>query len=403
MGKNVTTGDLPYNRQTIEDDDIAAVAAALSGDFLTTGPGVDAFEQAFADATGARYAVACNSGTAALHLPLLALGVGPGDAVIVPSVTFVATANVVRMTGAEVVFADVDPETGLLTPESLLQALARVPVGLRTVGVMPVHLNGQICDLDSIAEITRSRNLWIVEDACHALGAGQVGACVHSIAAAFSTHAVKAIATGEGGVVVTADPECAARMARLRSHGLMRSDDAFVHPERAREGDTPARWYYEMPEIGWNYRLPDILCALGVNQLRKLPRLHAARAHLSACYREALAPLAPLVVPVRRDPTKDGWHLFPVLIDFADTPHSRATLMETLRRNGIGTQVHYIPIHTQPYYEARYGSQVLPGAEAYYARCLSLPFFPQMTEADVSRVVSVLGAAFGVTYREELQ
>jgi len=399
----VSSNFLPYSRQTIEDDDIAAVAAALSDDFLTTGPGVESFERAFANATGASHAVACNSGTAALHLPLLALGVGPGDAVIVPSVTFVATANVVRMTGAEVVFADVDPDTGLLTPETFAQAIERAPVERRLAGVMPVHLNGQICDLAGIAEIARSHDMWIVEDACHALGAADVGECRYSAAAAFSTHAVKGITTGEGGVVVTADAESAARMARLRSHGLVRSDDAYRHPERARDGDAPARWYYEMPEIGWNYRLPDILCALGISQLRKLPRLHAARAELAARYREALAPLAPLVRPVPRDPAQDGWHLFPILIDFADTHHTRATLMETLRQSGIGTQVHYIPVHTQPYYEARYGTQALPGADAYYAHCLSLPFFPGMTGGDVVRVVEALGAALSGSNREELR
>lgn len=400
MSQNLTAEFLPYSRQTIEDDDIAAVAAALAGDFLTTGPGVETFERASAEATGAAHAVACNSGTAALHLPLLALGIGPGDAVIVPSVTFVATANVVRMTGAEVLFADTDPDTGLLTPETFAQAIARVPAERRLAGVMPVHLNGQICDLAGIAEIARAHDMWIVEDACHALGAAHVGECRYSVAAAFSTHAVKGITTGEGGVVVTGDAECAARMARLRSHGLVRNDAAFLCPERAQDGGAPARWYYEMPEIGWNYRLPDILCALGVSQLHKLPRLHAARAELATLYREALATLAPLVRPVPRDPAKDGWHLFPVLIDFAGTHHTRATLMEALRQSGIGTQVHYIPVHTQPYYAARYGTQALPGAEAYYARCLSLPFFPQMTEADVARVVGALVQAFGGSHRE---
>lgn len=377
---------LPYGRQTIEDDDVAAVVDAMRGDFLTTGPRVEAYEAAFCAATGAAHAVSSNSGTAALHLPLLALGLGPGDAVVVPSLTFVATANVVRITGAEVVFADVHPDTGLLTAETLEAALARVPDGLRLRGVMPVHLNGRICDLEALAGIAAARDLWLVEDACHALGAEGAGACRFSRAAAFSTHPVKGITTAEGGVTTTGDPALAERMRRLRSHGLVREPEEFARPDRATTDGEPNRWYYEMPEFGWNYRLPDVLCALGLSQLAKLPRLHAARWNLAATYGRLLAERSTIVRPVPRSGA-DGWHLFPILVDFAAAKTTRARLMEDLRAKGIGSQVHYVPVHTQPYYVTRYGVQTLPGADAYYARCLSLPFFPQMTEADVARVV----------------
>ncbi|WP_244600057.1 UDP-4-amino-4,6-dideoxy-N-acetyl-beta-L-altrosamine transaminase [Blastochloris tepida] len=387
---------LPYGRQTIEADDVAAVAAALTDDYLTTGPRVEAYEAAFAQAAGAAHAVASNSGTAALHLPLLALGLGPGEAVVVPSITFVATANVVRMTGAEVVFADVDPMTGLMTPDTLRAALAETPpAGTRIVGAMPVHLNGQLCDMAGLGALAAERGLWLVEDACHAIGAAAAGACRHSRAAAFSTHPVKGITTGEGGVTTTADPALADHMRRLRSHGLVREPASFMRPDMAFEDGQTQPWYYELPEIGWNYRIPDVLCALGLSQLAKLPRLHARRAHLAGLYARLVAPLAPGIALVPRGERPDGWHLLVALIDFARFGTTRAQVMAALRREAIGTQVHYIPVHEQPYYRDRYGPRRLAGADAYYARCLSLPFFPQMTDDDVARVAAALKRSVG--------
>jgi len=385
---------LPYSRQSIDDDDVAAVAAALRSDFLTTGPLVEQFEKAFAEATGAPHAVCCNSGTAALHLPAMALGLGEGDSAVVPTTTFLATANVVRMTGAEVVFADVDPETGLMTAETFDAALDRARAAGQTVSAaFPVHLNGQLCNMADLADIAAPAGVRLVEDACHALGVSGIGACEHSVAACFSTHAVKAIATAEGGVVTTADPDMAARMARLRNHGMSRDAAMFSERDLAFTGGAANPWYYEMAELGYNYRLPDVLCALGVSQLKKLDRFLDRRRELAALYDRLLAPLAPAVRPIRHGNRPHGWHLYVALIDFAALGTTRAAVMQALRASGIGTQVHYIPVHRQPYYRARYGALDLTGADAYYARCLSLPLFPDMADDDVRRVVDTLQAS----------
>jgi UDP-4-amino-4,6-dideoxy-N-acetyl-beta-L-altrosamine transaminase len=384
---------LPYGRQTIDDDDVAAVAAALRSDFLTTGPLVGAFETAFAAAAGARHAIACNSGTAALHLAALALDLREGDAAIVPAVTFLSTANVVRMTGAEVIFADVDQWSGLLTPESLEAACAAAKPGARLRAAFPVHLNGQVCDMRGLAEVAKRHGLQLVEDACHALGVAGIGATKHSAIACFSTHPVKAIATGEGGVVTTADAGLAARMRRLCSHGMTRDPAAFENRDLAFDKDgQPNPWYYEMPEIGWNYRMPDVLCALGISQLRKLDKFFARRREIAALYERLLPQLAPAIRPVAPANAVHGWHLYAIHVDFPALGTTRARFMKALREQGVGSQVHYIPLHKQPYYQNRYGKMSLPGAEAYYAQCLSIPMFPSMSDADVEHVVKALSS-----------
>ena len=388
---------LSYGRQSIDDDDIAAVAAALRSDYLTTGPLVDAFERAFCAATGAAHAVACNSGTSALHLAVLSAGLGAGDAAIVPSLTFLATANVVRFTGAEVVFADVAPDTGLLTAETFAAAAARAESkGLRVRCALPVHLNGQVCDMQELGRVAAERGIDLIEDACHALGVVGIGTTRHSRAACFSTHPVKAVTTAEGGVVTTASAEAAARMRRLRSHGMDREAGSFVRRELAFDGANDVNpWYYEMREVGWNYRLADVLCALGISQLGKLERFWRRRCAIAALYDELLAPLAPVITPVTHGGRPHGWHLYAVLVDFAGLGTTRRCVMEHLRAADIGTQVHYLPVHQQPYYRDRYGETDLPGADAYYARCLSIPFYPAMTDADVRRVAAALAGIAG--------
>ena len=382
---------LPYGRQTIEDDDIAAVAEALRGDFLTTGPTVAAFETAFAETVGARHAVACANGTAALHLAMLALDVRPGEVVIAPSITFLATANCARYVGAEVVFADVDPDSGLMTRETLAQALTRV--GDRKLrAVLPVHLRGDVADLPGLSALAAEAGAVLVEDAPHALGstarfgnvAERVGDARHSAMATFSFHPVKTIATGEGGMVTTNDGALAERLRIMRSHGMVRP-----------EGADP--WWYEMPEPGFNYRLPDILCALGLSQLAKLPRFMARRQALAARYHAALAPLAPWVKPAARPDWSDPvLHLMVAVIDFEAAGKSRRQVVDELKARGVGTQVHYIPVHRQPYYAERYGPLDLPGAGAWYARCLSLPLYPGMADEDVDKVVGALVEVLGL-------
>ena len=391
---------LPYGRHLIEDDDIAAVAAALRSDWLTTGPNVEAFESALADKVGANHGVVCSSGTAALHLAALALGLGPSDTVIVPTVTFLASATGVHHTGAEIAFADVDPRSGLLTTDTFEAALGRC--GGKARVVVAVHLNGQCCDMPALAALARSHSLVVVEDACHALGsryvavAGNssvaVGSCHDSDLACFSFHPVKTIAMGEGGAITTNDRKLAAAMRRLRNHGIVRDSDAFESRTLAFGSDGSHPWYYEMPQPGFNYRASDVHCALGLSQLRKLDRFAARRRALTELYDAHFADWPDWARPVPHVANCDPvLHLYPLLIDFARSKAgSRDAVMRALAERGIGTQVHYLPVHLQPYFARRYGPLDLPGAWAYYERCLSIPLFPAMTDDDVARVVASL-------------
>lgn len=387
---------LPYGRQTIEDDDLAAVAAALRSDFLTTGPLVEEFEKQFAVASGAEHAVACNSGTAALHLAAMGLRLGAGDTAIVPSVTFLSSANAIRMTGAEVFFADVDPDSGLLTDAAFEEALALAGKYRREVkAAVPVHLNGRICDMRSLARAAAANDVSLIEDACHALGVPSAGANEFSAFACFSTHPVKAIATGEGGVVTTKDEAAASRMRKLRSHGMIHNAGELVQRGEAFENGEKKPWYYEMQEIGWNYRMPDVLCALGISQLKKLERFIKRREEIARLYDRLLAPLSPALKPVPRGNDPHGLHLYAVLIDFEKLGTTRAKFMNALRAENVGSQVHYLPVHRQPYYRDRYGERELPGADAYYARCLSIPLYPAMQDEDVEYVAKTLGKLCG--------
>lgn len=390
---------LPYGRHSLDEDDIAAVVRVLREAPLTTGPAVERFEAALARAVGASEAVACSSGTAALHLAAMGLDVGPGDVAVVPALTFTATAACARLAGAGVVIADVDPDTGLMGPEHLAAALARARRLGRPRLALPVHLNGQAADMPALAEVAAAAEVTLIEDACHALGtlAGndRIGACRHSAMAAFSFHPVKTVAMGEGGAVTTNDAALAQRLRRLRSHGITRAPEDFLHPEAALAPDgRPHPWYYEVQEIGFNYRASDIHCALGLSQLGKLERFVARRRHLARLYDEALAPLAPVVRPVARLPgCQAAWHLYVVLIDFEAAGTSRDAVMRRLAEDGIGSQVHYVPLHLHPAYGRHHDGAPLPGADAYYRRCLSLPLFPAMADDDVARVVAGLRTA----------
>ncbi|AWK90199.1 UDP-4-amino-4,6-dideoxy-N-acetyl-beta-L-altrosamine transaminase [Azospirillum thermophilum] len=399
---------LPYGRQSVDEDDIAAVTAVLRGDWLTQGPAVEAFETALAERLAVPHAVACATGTAALHLAALALDLGPGDAVVVPSLTFLATASVVHHAGAEVAFADVDPATGLMGVPQAEEAIARAEAaGLRVRALFPVHYAGQAADMAGLGALADSRGLAVVEDACHALGSvtrsggGEevpVGACADGTMTAFSFHPVKTIAAGEGGAVTTADARLAERMRVLRSHGMTRHPAPLADPDAGFDADdSPNPWYYEMAEPGHNYRLTDIQCALALSQLGRLDRFVARRRRLAELYAERLAPLAPAVRPLGRVPwCRPAWHLAVALIDFAGLGRSRAAVMHGLRERGIGTQVHYIPVHRQPFWRRRLEGLALPGADAFYAAALSLPLFPDMADGDVDRVAGALAAELGL-------
>jgi UDP-4-amino-4,6-dideoxy-N-acetyl-beta-L-altrosamine transaminase len=398
-------GFLPYGRQVIDDDDIAAVVEALRGDLLTTGPAVGRFEALLANTVGAKHAVVCANGTAALHMAARALGLGPGSKIVVPSITFLATASAPHMNGAEIVFADVDPATGLMRPEDLADALARAG---RAHAVFNVHLNGQRGQIEDIAALARAHGASIVDDACHALGAAfigkdgsarAIGSNAFADLSVFSFHPVKAIAMGEGGAVTTNDPELAARLKRARNHGMTREPSDFRNTAEAFDADgTPNPWYYELVAPEFNWRANDIQCALGLSQLGKLGRFIARRRALAAGYDAFFSRAAPRVRPIGRTRMcLPAWHLYVVRIDFAAAGVARGDLMRRLAADGIGTQVHYIPVHRQPYYADRIATPDLPGAAKYYECALSLPLFASMTEADIEIVGSALLRHLGVT------
>jgi len=396
---------LPYGKPVVDDDDIAAVVEVLQSGWLTTGPAVAAFENALAEATDVRFAVACASGTAALHLAAMALGLGPGDVVVVPGLTFLATANAMRMTGAEVAFSDVDPDTGLMRPGDLEAALERAGKPVRAV--VPVHLNGQTAYPPEIADIAASRGAAVIEDAAHTIGSlyddggsmAPVGSNRHALLTTFSFHPVKTVAMGEGGAVTTNDAEIAERLRRLRNHGMEREPTRFRNPDLAFDGaGAPNPWYYEVHEPGLNYRASDIHCALGTSQLAKRARFIARRRELVARYDRLLEAWSPAIRPLARVPgCRPAWHLYVALIDFGGLGIERSDVVLGLRSVGIGSMVHYLPVHMQPYYRDRYGALDLPGAQDYYRRALSLPLFPAMADEDVDRVVESLTRVLGLT------
>jgi len=377
---------IPYGRQSIDDADIAAVERVLRSDWLTQGPAVREFEAALAERCGATYAVAVCNGTAALHLAYLAAGVGPGDEVITSPLTFMATANAALYCGATPVFADVQPETGNIDPAALAAAITP-----RTRVVTPVHLNGHSADMETIASSARDAGLCVVEDAAHALGGAYrgrpVGSCAFSDMTIMSFHPVKLITTGEGGAITTNDPVLYEKLLVLREHGIVRDPVRF-------EGSGPdvgAPWYHEMQALGFNYRLTDLQSALGTSQLSRLDTFLAARRTLVARYTELLAELPGVVVPQESADVMSAWHLYPVRVP-AD---KRREVFDSMRAAGIGVQVHYIPVHLQPYYLEHLGTRLgdYPNAEAYYAGEISLPLYPDLSFDEQDRVVAALSEA----------
>ena len=403
---------LPYGRQSIDGADIEAVVQVLRGDWLTQGPKVQEFEQAFAARVGARHAVAVNSGTAALHAAMHGLGIGPGDEVILPPITFAATANCVVFQGGTPVFADVDSESGLLDPVAVAARITS-----RTKAIIAVDYAGLPCDYALLHKLADAHGLVLVADACHSLGAAYRGISVGSLATlnCFSFHPVKHIATGEGGMIATDDDTLADRMRVFRTHGITK-DGQFrglgsgVGASNAEPRTTSAEidsalaergpWYYEMQSLGFNYRMSDVGSALGVSQLKKLDVFVSRRREIAAGYYRGLAGIPGLHLPksdLAQTPpdvqsVTHSFHLFPVRIDFPAIGQTRTEVMAELRARGVGTQVHYIPVNLQPFYRDLLGGQPgdCPYAEAFYAQQLSIPMYPAMTEPDVARVVAAL-------------
>lgn len=367
---------IPYGRQTIEDDDIDSVIEVLKSDYLTTGPKIAEFEKSVADYVGAKYAVAISNGTSALHAACFAAGIGPGDEVITTPITFAASSNCVLYCGGTPVFADIDPKTYNIDPDDI-----RKKITDKTKAIIAVHLAGQPCDMDEIHKIAKENNLIVIEDGAHALGSVYKGKKVGSLSdmTTFSFHPVKPITTGEGGMIVTDNEEFYKKMVLFRSHGITR-DEAMMT-----RNDGP--WFYQQFELGFNYRITDIQCALGCSQMKKLDRFLAKRKEIVLRYNEAFADCENIVTPYQLPETESGWHLYIVQVKNCD----RKQIFEALRDKGIGVNVHYIPVYMHPYYQEHgYKDVHCKNAEEVYSHIISLPLYPGLTEEQQSYVIDTL-------------
>ena len=380
---------IPYGRQDITEDDVEAVVSTLRSDFLTQGPVVPRFEKVVSDHVGATLASAVHSATSALHIACLALGLGPGDWLWTSPITFVASANCALYCGASVGFVDIDPDTYNLSIEDLERRLeAAEREGRLPKIVVPVHLCGQSCDMSAIADLAKRYQFRVIEDASHAIGGkyrnGLVGNCRYSDITIFSFHPVKIVTTAEGGMALTNDEALAAKMALLRSHGITRDPSQM-------DQDPEGAWYYQQIDLGFNYRMTDIQAALGVSQMDRI-ETYVARRHAIARRYDALLQDMPVVRPMQTADAYSAYHLYPVRVPRAD----RLRVFERLREAGIGVNVHYIPVHLQPYYRAMgFEPGDYPEAERYYAEAISLPLYPTMSEAQQDQVVAALRSAVG--------
>lgn len=367
---------IPYGKQTIEQDDIQAVVDVLQSDFLTTGPKIAEFEQTVADYVGAKYAVAISNGTSALHAACFAAGIGPGDEVITTPLTFAASANCVLYCGGTPVFADVDPKTYNIDPEDIQRKITD-----RTKAIIAVHLAGQPCDMDAIHSIAREHGLIVIEDGAHALGSVYKGKKVGSMSdmTTFSFHPVKPITTGEGGMIVTDNEDFYKKMILFRSHGITRDDSMMTR------NDGP--WFYQQFNLGYNYRITDIQCALGCSQMKKLDRFLARRKEIVARYNEAFADCDNIITPYQLSDTESGWHLYIVQVKKCD----RRQVFENMREKGIGVNVHYIPVYMHPYYQEHgYENVHCANAEEIYSHIISLPLYPGLTSEQQDYVIDTL-------------
>ncbi len=389
---------IPYGRQSIDDADIEAVVKVLKSDYLTTGPAVAAFEKKVADYVGAKYAVAVSNGTAALHVACLAAGIGAGDEVVTTPITFAASANCVLYCGGTPVFADIDPDTYNISPVELERKITS-----RTKAIIPVHYTGQPCDMDAILEIAHKHDLLVIEDGAHALGASYKGKKIGSIAdmTCFSFHPVKPVTTGEGGMIVTDNEELYRKLVLYRSHGITRDNDMMQqYEDQLRQSSDPALqeaadmlrgdvmdpggWYYQQLELGYNYRITDIACALGASQMDKLDCFLERRRQIAGKYDEAFADIPQIKTPWQQEGCQSGWHLYMI----QTMERSRREVFDGLRQAGIGVNVHYIPVYRHPYYQRNgYAGVHCLNAEAFYERAVSLPIFPGLTGSQQDYVI----------------
>ena len=378
---------LPYGRQQLEEGDIEAAVEVLRSDWLTTGPKVQKFEEAIASYVGAQYAIAYSSGTAALHGAAFAAELGPGDQAITTPMTFAATANCVLYMGAEPVFADVSSDTLNIDPDHVSKLITH-----KTKAILPVDFAGHPVELDQLLEIANRHNLVVIEDAAHALGASYRERTIGSLShmTIFSFHPVKHLTTGEGGMVTTDNPDLASRLRSFRNHGIDQDS-------RQRQERPEGAWFYEMRDLGYNYRLSDILCALGLSQLTRLPQNLARRRDVAARYNQAFADLPGVTTPVEYPHVESAWHLYQIRLKLESFTVGRRQIFDALRAENIGVNVHYIPVHLHPYYKERFGYRggEYPVAEQAYETLLSLPMFHAMSDQDVDDVVRAVRRVIG--------
>jgi len=371
---------LPYGHQYVDEEDIRAVEKVLKGDWLTQGPDVVEFEQKIAERVGAKYAVATSSGTAALHTACFAAGIGKGDEAITTPITFVASANCILYRGGKPVFADIKMTTYNIDSEDIERKITK-----NTKAIIPVDYTGQPADLDEIKEIAEKHNLIVIEDASHALGATYKGRRIGSISdmTVFSFHPVKLITTGEGGMVVTNNKEFYDKMKMFVTHGITKEKDKLFNYQ--------GPWYYEMQELGYNYRLTDIQCALGISQLKKLDKFIKRRREIVSMYNESLKDVGEIILPFKNPDVESSWHLYMIRLKLDKLKVSRRQVFEALRAENIGVHVHYIPVYLQPFYQKLgYKKGLCPNAERYYEEAITVPIFPAMTDKDVEDVIKAI-------------
>ncbi|MGQ9846632.1 MAG: UDP-4-amino-4,6-dideoxy-N-acetyl-beta-L-altrosamine transaminase [Bacteroidales bacterium] len=373
---------IPYGRQHITEEDIASVIEVLKSDFLTQGPTIEQFEKAFAQYIGSKYAVAVSNGTAALHLAALALGIKKGSKVITTPITFAASANCILYAGGEVEFCDIDPKTYTIDIEKLEKILESKPQGTYS-GIIPVDLAGYAVNTEKLYHLAQKYHLWILEDACHALGGGFVdskgnrqncGNGVYSDVAVFSFHPVKHITTGEGGMITTNRKDLYEKLLLLRNHGITKQPDLL--------NENHGGWYYEMQMLGYNYRITDIQAALGISQLKRANQSLERRRSIAKIYNKELKGIGDIVIPYVEENVYHAYHLYII------QTNKRKALYEYLKTKHIYTQVHYIPIHTFPYYQSLgFKKGDFAVAEAYYQKCLSLPMYPTLSNEEQQYVI----------------
>jgi perosamine synthetase len=371
---------LAYGRQSIDDKDIEAVVELLKGDFLTTGPTVSEFENKVAEFVGAKYGVAVSNGTAALHMACHAAGIGPGDEVLVPAITFAASSNCVLYCDGTPVFVDIDPKTYNIDINKIEEKITE-----KTKAIIPVDFSGQAVDMDKILEIAEKYNLLVIEDSAHALGSEyknrKVGTKAHMTE--FSFHPVKPVTTAEGGIIVTDDEKLYEKMMLFRSHGITRNKELM--------DEDHGPWYYEQVDLGYNYRLTDLQCALGISQMDKLDSFIARRREIVSKYNEAFSELEEINTPFEEEFSNSGWHIYVITLNLDKLAVGRKEVFEALQKENIGVNVHYLPVYLHPYYKnLGYEKGLCPVAEDIYNRMITIPLFPAMTENDVQDVITAV-------------